>query len=70
MVLIERHLIYVTEDAPINEMADETSESGDSVTLNLLKGHIDMFSRYLACCIVKGLTEMLLRVCSWPVFNG
>ena len=49
----------MAENAPVNEMADKASESGDSVTLNLLKGQIDMFRCDLARRIVKRLTEML-----------
>ena len=52
----------MAENAPVDEMADKASESGDSVTLNLLKGQIDMFRCDLARRIVKRLTEML-RVC-------
>jgi len=42
MVFIEWHLVDVAEDAPVHEMADKTSESGDSFALDLVKGHIDV----------------------------
>ena len=52
MVAIKGHLIDMAKDTPVYEMADETSESSDTITLDLIKGHLDVFSRDLLCCIV------------------
>ena len=53
VVLVEWHLVDVTEDAPVDEVADEACESGDPVTLNLLEGHMNMLRGDLIRRIVQ-----------------
>lgn len=64
MVLIERHLINVAEDAPVYEVADKAGESGDSVTFDLVESHEDVLHSDLLGCIVKRLAEVL-RISAW-----
>ena len=59
MVLIERHLIDVPKDAPIDEVADETCQSGNSLAHDLIKGHLDVFLSNLLRCIVQRVGEVL-----------
>lgn len=42
MVLIERHLVDVAEDAPVDEVTDEAGESGNPIALYLIKCHVDV----------------------------
>ena len=58
MVLIERHLIDMTENAPVYEMANKTGKPGDSVTLNFIESHFNVLSSDLLGRIMQRLREM------------
>ena len=57
MILVQWHLINVPKDTPVYEVADKTSQACNSLTLNLVKGHIDMLSGNLLGCEVNGTAE-------------
>ena len=59
MVLIERHLIDVPEDAPIDEVANETCQSSNSLAHDLIEGHLNVFLSDLLRCIVQRVREVL-----------
>ena len=58
MVLVERHLIDMTEDAPVYEMANKTSKSGDSIALDFIESHFNVLSSDLFGRIMQRLREM------------
>ena len=47
MILIERHLVDVPEDAPIYEVTHKAGQAGDSLALDLFKSHVDMLGSNL-----------------------
>mmetsp|Transcript_19525 Transcript_19525/g.24140 ORF Transcript_19525/g.24140 Transcript_19525/m.24140 type:complete len:218 (-) Transcript_19525:423-1076(-) len=59
MVVIKGHLIDVTEDAPVYEVADEAGETSNSVAFDLLKSHVDVLGGDLLRGVVKRLAEVL-----------
>lgn len=58
VILVERHLVDVTKDAPVYEMTHEASKSGDAIALDLIKSHEDVLLSDLVSRIVECLTEM------------
>lgn len=63
MILVQWHLIHVTENAPVDKMAHKACQARNSVALNLIKGHLDVFGCDLRCRVMQGIAEMLLARC-------
>lgn len=59
MVLVEGHLVDMAEDAPVDEVGDETRQSCDSIALNLIEGLVDVLLADLLRSVVKRLTKMV-----------
>ena len=47
VILIERHLVDVPEDAPIYEVTHKAGQACDSLALDLFKSHVDMLGSNL-----------------------
>ena len=58
MVLVERHLVNVSEYTPVDEVRYEAGKSGNTITLNLFKRHVDMLRSDLLRGIVKRLGKV------------
>ena len=65
VILVQRHLIHVAENAPVNEVAHKSRQACNPVALNLIESHLYMLSGDLCSCVVEGVTEMLLARCRW-----
>ena len=59
MVVVQRHLIDMAKDAPVDKMAHKAGQSGNSVALDLFKGHVDVLRGNLLCSVVQRLLEVL-----------
>ena len=58
MVLIERHLVNVSEYTPVDEVRYEACKSGNAITLNFFKRHVNM----LRSDLLGGIVERLRKV--------
>ena len=58
MVLVERHLVNVSEYTPVDEVRYEAGKPGNPITLNLLERHVDVLRSDLLSGIVERLREV------------
>ena len=58
MILIERHLVYVPEYTPIDEVRYEAGKPGNPIALNLFERHVDVLRSDLLSGIVERLREV------------
>ena len=58
MVLVKRHLVNVSEYTPVDEVRYEACKSGNTITLNLFKRHVNVLRSDLLCSIVERLGEV------------
>ena len=58
MVLVERHLVNVSEYTPVDEVRYEAGKPGNPIALNLLERHVDV----LGCDLLSGIVERLGEV--------
>lgn len=57
MVFVEWHLIYVTKDAPVDEVTHKACQSRNPVALNLIESQVDVLRSDLVCSIMKRRAE-------------
>ena len=58
MVLVERHLVNVSEYTPVDEVRYKAGKSSNPIALNLLERHVDV----LGCDLFSGIVERLGEV--------
>ena len=57
MVFVEWHLIYVTKDAPVDEVTHKACQSRNPVALNLIESQVDVLRGDLVCSIMQRRAE-------------
>lgn len=84
MVSVERHRIYVSKAAPINEVGNEASQSGHVLTLDFCERHFNVRPIQFVPCkvprvffhldsflvnVLLKLLQILTKVCSLYLIN-
>ena len=59
MVLVEWHLVDVTENAPVYEMTNKSRQPSNSITLDLIKCHLNVHLGDLLGGIMKRLSKRI-----------
>lgn len=65
MVLVERHLVNVSEYTPVDEVRYKAGKSSNPIALNLLERHVNVLSSDLLSGIVERLREV-----AWSTFRS